>query len=290
MFDCIITAAGIDYLTLTTTSELTSKDQYDYFLPILAEDLQAGFKPVKAGSHGYVGVRTRHAFLADNGTRQLLEVSGERAEQTFNFAREQDHCARLDIQVTVRISPGAVNRWLDAAERVAQAHPAVRGRKPVVHSLHGADGNETVYIGSKKSDVLIRLYDKFRESGKEHYKDCVRLEVQLRNKPATAVWRECGQRALAQRFLLQVLFFYLNRAGITTDWIAADWSYVRPPKDTNTKEDTFLGWCVTQIAPALKRYSAENAWCKAFYVLFRECLTPHEMSCILRWSEMNYGD
>ncbi len=44
---------------------------------------------------------------------------------------------------------------------------------------------ETFYLGSMNSDSFIRVYDKYKESGDEAYKGCVRIEKQINNTNQT---------------------------------------------------------------------------------------------------------
>lgn len=257
---------------------------------IIEEDLSLGYKPVKTGRLGFFGDASRHGFLGEKKERWMLQISGERAQRTLKLMKRGDSCTRLDIQVTVQIAPGAVNRWLDAAENEGRQSKLLRNRRDSVKARHGADGNETVYLGSPKSDVYVRLYDKFRESGKEEYKDCVRLEVELKGKAARRIWEHCAAEGLGTRYLVGVLFWFLNQRGITTDWIETDWSYVRPPKAEPSKESVLEGWWWHQVAPSVARYSEQGRWEQALRIIFGKALTETAMSAILSTASLAYGN
>jgi len=288
--DCIIVSAGLDWITLSSASRDSKRRYWRYYNGILADDLKNGYQPVRSSLYGFVGQRTRHAFHGEKQERMLLQVSGARAQRGIMLFRQHDSCARIDIQLTVRIAPGAVNRWLDAAYDVAQNWRGTRGKKVDVTYRGGIDGKETVYIGSKKSDILIRLYDKFRESRDEQYRDCVRLEVQLRKKPAQAIFDYVCENGLGTRYLCQVLCWYLARRGISTDWIKDNWSYVRPPKPDTPKESVTLSWLDTQVRKVVTRLSAEWGWTRIFRILFAEACTPHEMRAILAFGDLHTGN
>lgn len=281
MADCIIQAAGIDWLTLSSVSRGTIQQMKQYYSSLVVESRHAGKEPVRCGGHGYVGTKIEHASLMDNGPRYLLQVSGERAAKSIMLCNEGDTPARIDIQVTVRIAQGAVPRWLDAAERIARQPRFSRGKRPQVKALHGADGNETVYIGSPKSALRLRLYDKFIESKEERYRDCVRLEAQLRHNYASRIWCEMATKALGSGFLLGVLYAYLNQANIPTDWISSPWSYVRPPAPLKKAVDAQEAWWQTQVAPGVARHVAEFGLYRSMELLYGKALTPQERSAML---------
>ena len=154
---------------------------------------------------------------------------------------------------------------------------------------HGQDGNETVYIGSQKSDKLLRLYDKFRESKKEHYRNCVRFEMQLRHKASNAVWQYMADQGLGVGYLQKLLNWYLEQANIDTSYIPSNWSYVRPPERPVTKEEATIGWWCTGVAPSVARVTAERGWQVAFHALFSQCLTEYDRSAIINAWSVGYG-
>lgn len=290
MPQCILLSAGVDYLTLTSTSAKTLRQMREYYNEIALEDLSLGYKPRKVGVLGFYGEQTRHAFLGEREGRFMLRVSGERAQDTIMLCNQGDSCTRLDIQVTVRLAPGVVNRWLDACEHIANTWPLPVGKRPKVKAEHGEEGNETVYIGKRASDIFIRCYDKFRESGREEYRDAVRLEVELKGKTSKRIWEHCASEGLGSAFLVEVLFFYLNRRGISTYWIDVNWSYVRPPTLEKSSLDVTVGWIATQVNAAIKRVCKERRWVDVFRVAFEGALTQHDMSAIIRWGNVVYGD
>ena len=81
---------------------------------------------------------------------------------------------------------------------------------------YGSEGT-SIYHGSRKSDMLIRIYDKAAEQGleDEHW---VRVELQMRNENASGFLREVLEKPIGEVFA-GVLFNYLR--------------YVEPTKDVN---------------------------------------------------------
>lgn len=287
--DCIIKSAGIDWLTLTSVSRETKCRMRGVFETIAQGDSALGYKTLDAGGHGYVGKRTRHATLQHNGERDLLSVSGERARNTIMLCKEGDSASRIDIQLTFKLEGETADAYLRRAENQAEHAPAIRGVRPKVDHYASNGKYQTVYIGSPKSDVRIRIYDKFAESGEERYLGCVRYEVQYRNKPSKALWAYLARSGTGTMYLLQHLLNLLNRRGISTDHIMLERQDIVRPIAEPLKEERTLGWWATQVAPSVALYSARGGWQTAFRVLFSKALTDYDLGRIMNALSIQWG-
>jgi hypothetical protein len=285
-----LVSAGIDYLTLTTTSPATKSRMQSLFQAIASEDRAMGYKLVKGGAFGFYGQRTRHALLADKEDRAIMQVSGQQAQRSFKLMRPGDNCTRLDIQVTMQVTPGTVNQVLERLCAEVRSAPAIRGIRPKCKASVGDHGTETVYIGKRQSDIFIRCYDKFEESGKEEYRDTVRLEVEIKGKTAKALWNHCVEHGLGPGYLLGVLRTCLSRRGISLDWV--EWpseSKAIPLKEKTSQERT-RAWWKQQVAPSVARDVAEWGWYTAMSILFDRCLTDNDRTCIMNAVSLQWGN
>jgi hypothetical protein len=287
---CILNSAGIDWLTLSTTQKRIQSQMIREYGALVEEYQARGFKPEKFGMHGFVGTKIEHAFLLEKDERMLIQITGEAAQRGIFLASSKDAPARLDVQVSVRIAPGAVGRFLNAAERCAQNAALSRGRPPKVQALHTKGGNETVYIGKPASAVRIRCYNKFEESHEERWRDTVRLEVQLRHRAAAAVWRGMEENMGGTRYLIQCLYGYLEQRGIDTSWIPSPWSYVRPPAPLKTALSQREAWWANQVAPGIKEHVAEHGLYRSLQILYGQCLTPDEIRGMLDAAAQSWGN
>lgn len=287
--DCIIKSAGIDWLTLTSVSRETKLRMRGVFETISQGDHALGYKTVDAGGHGYTGKRVRHATLQHNGERDLLSVSGERARSTILLCKDGDNASRLDIQITFKLEGETADEYLRRAERQAENAPSIRGVRPTLDHYVSNGKYQTLYIGSPKSDVRIRIYDKFAESKEERYQGCVRYEVQYRNKPSKALWTYMARSGAGTMYLLQHLLGLLNRRGISTDHIMLErHDIVKPKQEQNLKERT-KGWWASQVAPSVRRVVAEEGWYTAFRILFHEALTDWDKTAIMNSLSLQWG-
>jgi len=274
-------SAGLDWVTLTTTAGDSKREMVRYFGSISVRDFQLGYPTVTGGAYGFYGHRCRHALLASKEERTMLQVSGYEAQRAIMLCRKGDNATRLDIQVTVRIEGCDVSEALTRIAGEARTCVSAQGIRPKVSEVHVDGKIETVYVGSRKSEVFIRCYDKYAESGEERYKGCVRLEVELKGKTSKALWQHCADNGLGTGYLLQVLKFYLERRGISAEWVPWEEGSVPPPPLMKTSFETRIGWYATQVAPSVKKMASEWGWQTPFQAIFGKALTEWDRSMIM---------
>jgi hypothetical protein len=288
--DCIITSCGVDWVTLTTTAKKSKVAFWRYFNHIAAEDLQAGYKLVNGGAYGFYGKRARHALIAEKEERMMLQVSGKRAQGAPTLCYQGDNCTRIDIQITFKVPDGDVSSWLFNAEKEAREHVRSRGKPPKVAMVVSNAKAETVYIGSRASEVFIRLYDKYAECEEEWARGCVRAEVEIKGNRAKALWAHLYVENAGTLYLLQCLLFILTQRGITLPRLYLPTEPIYPSKETNTKESVSLAWLATQVAPTVKRLTASMGWQTVMHTLFRGTLTDNDWSSIMNAWSLQWGD
>jgi Replication initiation factor len=285
-----LVSAGLDWITLTSVNQKTKLKMWRYFNEIAASDLQLGYKLVPGGAYGFYGKRTRHALLAEKEGRMMLQVSGERAKRAILLCAEGDNATRLDVQVTLRVGEENVSAWLENQLNRADTAPAQRGKPRSVKAVVANKKVQTVYIGKRKSDLFVRIYDKFEESGKEEFRGCVRLELEIKGKTSRALWAHMAQEGLGTMYLLSVLLFHANRVGLSTEGIDIETDAIEIPKRETTKESVTLGWWAKQVAPSVARYCALGGWQTAFFALFGHCLTEFDKTAIMNTLSIAWGN
>jgi hypothetical protein len=287
---CILKSAGIDWLTLTTTSIETKRRQWRYFNEIVAEDLSNGHSVVRSGQLGFVGTRTRHGFLGDREERQMLVVSGSRAKKAILLASKGDHCTRIDVQVTVHLGGEDVSAFLERQAENATRGFHARGTAREPTKIYKGDKCQTVYVGSRKSDIFVRLYDKHAESKDEEWAGCVRMEVEFKGKASQALWAHVAEKGEGTMYLLQCLLAVLAKKGIDVSKVDLDrQDIVMPPPEKNRIEAT-IGWLASQVAPSVQRVVAERGWKFAINLLFSGCMNDEDSSAIIAALSLTWGN
>jgi hypothetical protein len=283
-------SAGLDWVTLTSTSEHTQSRMRSYFAGVALRDSRLGYQTKKGGAFGFYGEKTRHALLACKDDRSMLQVSGQEAQGCYRLARKGDHATRLDIQVTIRVPEGQVNKTLERICAEARGAKYVRGKRPTVKSIEGEHGTETVLIGRRASEIFIRCYDKYEESGKEEWKNCVRLEVELKGKTSQALWSIIASENAGPGYYLGVLRTILERRGLSLDWVEWPGKSKAIPIKEKTSQQRTRAWWASQVAPSVARDVAEWGFYTAMSILFEKCLTEGDRTRIMNAWSISWGN
>lgn len=124
----------------------------------------------------------------------------------------------------------------------------------------GQDRGDTLYVGSRKSDVLGRLYDKGRESKEPEYAGCWRWELQYRRAPALLAMRELLAAAKpAETILATVGGWFRDRAvsaPFAADSAPVDHRASRPVPD----DQRWLAYARKYVQPRAKEMVKRYGW------------------------------
>ena len=288
--DCIITSAGIDWLTLTSTNQDTKEEMQQCFRRASVAASQLGYETKPGGAWGFYGLRAEHALYGEKADRSMLVVSNEAAKQCVVLARKGDNATRLDVQITLRVGEQNVSKFLEHQFRCAAAGGERRGSPKPPKAVVTPDAYQTVYVGSRKSDIFIRCYDKFVESGDEAYRGCVRLEAEYKGKASQALWTHLAENNVGVMFLLQFLLQTLAAKGLDVDMVDLDRQDHIALKRQRHRDEVTVGWLGTQVAKAVQRVSRTRGWWVAFTAVFNECCNEEDKGAILHSLALQWGD
>lgn len=288
--DCIIKSAGVDWLTVTSVEQPSKAKLHAFFSEIVASDLKEGYQVTTGGAYGFYGHRCRHALFAEKQERAMLQVSGSRAQRSVMLADARDNCTRIDIQVTLYVGEDNVEEWLRMQETSLRNRQRGEGHAADQTTVAKNGRIQTVYSGSRKSDIFFRCYDKYSESGKEEYKGCVRMEVELKGKTSKALWRHIATEGLGTMYLLQTLLYLAEKRGLQVSCVDLDRQDIILPSKPRTKTEVTIGWFATQVAPSVARISAERGWIAAFAPLFHAALHEHDIHVIMSLLSRTWGN
>ena len=191
----------LDYLTITSfenTSNLfymreafqqeNERNNYDH-----STSRQQGYKGVMTKGAGAGSVFFGTIQLDDERDHYMLRCSGGAAERAFYVLPDNKdtgiRCTRIDLQITIPID------WDYSARRLRDSIESAKclrqGPRPGLTLLENADGLDTIYIGSRSSGRLIRIYVKPTD-----HESCLRLEVEFKGDLAQAAYHalKCGKK------------------------------------------------------------------------------------------------
>jgi hypothetical protein len=251
--------SAVDWLTVTAKRGATADSLIALGDGLLHQSVDQGNRFFLFKSMGYHG---RKAGGVSVGRRHdgciLTLTSSEAALSAIPLLGGEFHVTRLDLQIT------CVDESRNAARAEIAYHLMQDSRKrsgrPVSASLRlNSSGGQTLYLGSAKSDVVARLYDKGIESKAAKAGDCWRYEVQYRRKPATHAAGIVSQSEAHHDSIAALVTSHFTHRGVVVPDIEggtaqhsgrdADSWYSRRESDDHRS----LRWLNTFVASTVKR-------------------------------------
>lgn len=179
----IINRPAIDWLTLTTFTNLAGNE-----LLRVARRCATNSEPKNRRIMQYEGKTWGNTFygVAEQRGRghMMLRASGATAHEAYDEIMQSNpamsvSCTRIDLQVTVRLTWNYSARALCDQLRTADWN----GHKRKVTMIEGGDGLDTIYIGSRDSERMYRIYVKRVDN--ESY---LRWEAEIKGDLADQTW------------------------------------------------------------------------------------------------------
>lgn len=252
---------GVDWLTLTTYSLEAFNELYYIHT---GEHDQTGIKE-KGAFRNYRGVVAAGALWASGKQGQaihyLVKASGARAHDlavslASCLSWESFRSSRVDLQVTV---PGTLDGL--SVKRSAESIVATRrmGRPPKITAILG--DTDTVYIGSRSSERMVRIYQKLGTP--DGIPPRVRFEVELKGDLAATALKDMmnGRVRIADRLAWEWNRLPVDRnheslSGITNELLACKSAEPTPPPIRPLPNT--LRWLETVVDSSVKKLASDH--------------------------------
>lgn len=256
--------ADYDYVRLTTTGRGDVESAALLYRQALSAVLatsdegRVALKPwLWQGYYGVSGGNVQHG----TGTQgAIFQASGWAAAHARSLDLPYTGVPRVDVALTLWYEADDPGLALRISERSRAFAQRPSGRAWKVTYVDGGEDGATCYIGSRNSDVYIRCYDKWRESGKdETYRYAWRLELEAKNECAQEVWAGESRTAPDRAWLAGVVAATLRRRGI----YLPDLGQVREAqapvaRRVESDSERRLAWLRNQVAPAVDKLLADG--------------------------------
>lgn len=253
-----IVEMGIDYVTITEKD----KDKWNA-LVALCETMV--FPQLESIGHtwdstralGYTGARLGTLFLGSRADSSMLRVSGADADwiliRLMN-AFDWLHVTRLDVQATIAFEG---DRMLYAEEQKANVlhHQEQESRRshPKVTLISSTGNGDTLQVGSRASEIFVRLYDKWREQKLEYLPYTWRYEIELKKdsaQQALQALRNSQDRLATAR---DMLVGTLEHRGFQEPVLRSTGALVLSSHRAKTDSEKSLRWLREHVAPTVRK-------------------------------------
>jgi hypothetical protein len=246
----------MDYITLTSYDTQLLEAHARYIVSRIPEHM-----PTVKNRMQYAGLNCDGVFYGvgrqHNGLHAILQVPGFRSLVAAAIARvdaELVRCSRFDLQITIDAalvpSLELLFEKLNASDAANWNQP---GPRPKLQHIRNSDGYDTLYVGTRTSELFRRIYVKPIEG-----KDYLRYEVEYKGNLARALFErgDVGNMS-AHKDLFRHQFHalpgtvqrllqpFVERAG------QGSGKFV--PVNRSTDEETAIEWFASGVVPALRK-------------------------------------
>jgi hypothetical protein len=246
----------LDYLTLTSYDTQLLEAHARYIVSRIPEHM-----PTAKNRMQYAGLVCDGVFYGvgrqHQGLHAILQVPGYRSWHAALAAQLQPEgvrCSRFDLQITIDAAlVPSIERLFDVLNSADTSEWNHTGPRPKLQHIRNSDGYDTLYVGTRTSEMFRRIYKKHIDGG-----DYVRFEVEVKGNLARALWERgdvSDREAQADIFRHQFhalpspvrgyLYPFLARVG------QGSGEFV--PVHRGTDEEAAIDWFASGVVPALDK-------------------------------------
>lgn len=250
--------AAPDWLTITaaTDEHREALSEWAHHRVRQQRDLGNDVKPMRM--LGYDGVSTRHVAVGHRDDSTMLRLSGpfcaDHWREVVDYA---DNCSRIDLACTAKLTQKRID-LVPIMYGLACREAERRGGKLTVSAITSNQNSGTLYLGSRKSDLFGRLYDKATESRDPAYQDCWRWEVEYKNKYAKHVLDALANDARAEATIAATVHQYWTERGVPPWWDRRSEGVIKKLPTEQTDDERRIAWLAEQVRPAVTELMARR--------------------------------
>lgn len=273
--------AGCDWLSNTTGQMGIAERWNGLYTRVKISQIGDGKPPRFGKLHGYQGEWVDGWFFGQRSDGWFSQMSSETArEHWWSVARLGGKATRFDSQVTYRVE-GDIDQEMRRLLLAASEYQLTQRHPMEVKQIGTASQVETIYIGSRKSAVFGRIYNKHRESDNPYYQNGIRFEVQANGDTACQVvdaLRASGG-SLSELHYATVDWFSLR--GVTLPRPGPGTLHIQVAPRGPTTLERRLAYLATHVAPMVARTVEEAGLLRTLDALLCRVWKSHDMDAIL---------
>lgn len=255
----MLDSVTVDYITLTAqlnTPECHTLERlYD---SLRFNDICHGHDEKPMRQLGYVGTVINGMFLGSRADGRILRASSVMAHAIADLLRiysPTPRCTRLDVQITTSSIWDVDDKAKSLRDEVL-AHQAAseQPNHPRLTLIEGHGRGDSLMVGSRSSQVYVRVYDKTREQCEDGPPWRWRYECELKSETAVQALHYITQSAYAREAIGALVLHYLNSRGIFLDETFTAEDYITSPQTRPpTDDERSLEWLRNSVGKVSRR-------------------------------------
>ncbi len=246
-----IVSSGPDWLTVSGVSRETSIPIMEFAEREFTMLDEEGVLRRPWGAMGYRGwqMGSFRAGVRKNNEAILIASGDAAIEISSRIPLESCRVTRFDLQVTLAITPPDPN----VALREYHAQKAENEKRKKKRSLRYISSNtgDTLYVGSRRAKIMLRLYDKGYDYANNEKGELWRYEVEFKGLAAVKAfdaWRSNENRPF---FTVQLITAEYQKRGILPGFsTGTKFSAIEVKAVVSTAEGK-LSWLLRCVAPVV---------------------------------------
>lgn len=240
-----------DWLTVTHTGEAGLPSFRAWAHRCIGWEEAANNRQRVFSAFGYEGVACGRVRWGARLDSDMVQLSGDVAAKELNRAMDlATNVSRLDLQVTVRLDQN--DGLLEQSHYYHFLHaPKREGRQQSARLVQSSDGGATFYLGSRNSDVMLRVYNKAVESGKERYRDCHRYELEIKGDRAIVTATALASTTDVGAFCQESVYDWTDARGVRPAFDVDQPRRLLQGMKRRSDEDTKLDWLERSVRPTV---------------------------------------
>ena len=251
-------SASVDWLTCTS-SVMSRRAIMNRLAHERMEWLRgAGMDVVTFASYGYQGFRVGGLQYGRRDSDDIIRLSGEEAGQWWEtFGRQASNVSRLDLQVTVTVEPPLTDLARSRYEQIRSGELKL-ARARSASLIQNLTGGQTLYVGSRVSETMLRMYDKGLQLGEKTAGRTWRYEVEFKDTRAKLEYGRLTNSTSRPIMIGRTVWTAFHARGVTPLW-AQDHPDVQIQIGRRiTDRNRALRWLASQVAPTIRRLCASG--------------------------------
>jgi hypothetical protein len=243
----------LDYVTLTGKTGESYERPFIALAEYTDERRRAGDKEWKQNRNGFKLLNIGSVAYGRRDDEWMVVAWGKATRRIFyRCAPYASNCTRIDLQVTMRYENYAGVEVQAMWETMKEVR--LEGKPVGVVFITSDPGGDSLYIGSRSSSQMGRIYDKWEQSKHDpEFDRCIRYEVEYK-KPLSKVVADLildedwGSRQIFEN----VLGWFQERGVIVDQFGTFREGAIQTPRETVSPEKS-LAWLERQVKPTYQQ-------------------------------------